>query len=79
MPQDDPKIFQLYLYFLQTHQIFKVHDPNQCLEEKTDGEFEKFVQIYVLAERLQDLMSKNELVRHAFAIKKIRLREMPKT
>ena len=66
LPEDDPEIFGMYLHYVQTNELSIVPEP---LPEQYTGMEEQgtLARMYVLAEKLQDVKSKNAIVRGMIA------------
>ncbi|KAG9197267.1 hypothetical protein G6514_001906 [Epicoccum nigrum] len=62
LPEDDPEIFGIYLHHLQTNELSVVPDPVPR-DYTGDEEKMKLVQLYVLAEKLQDVQTKKAIIK----------------
>lgn len=58
LPDDDPDVFFLYLQLLYTTKLHtRSNEPN-----KTSREYKRLVKLYVLAEKLQDVQTRNIVI-----------------
>ena len=57
LPDDDPDTFRLYLNLVYTHQLVTIGT----------GQWLKLCRLYVLAEKLQDITSKNQIIDGMYA------------
>jgi hypothetical protein len=62
LPEDDPEIFGIYLHHLQTNELSVLPDPIPS-DDTGDEEQAALINLYILAEKFQDVKSKNAIVR----------------
>jgi hypothetical protein len=59
LPEDDPQTFKTYVHLLYTGDFATESDPNLGIDESHD-KLLSLAKLYVLAEKLQDIETKNE-------------------
>ncbi|KAF2122077.1 hypothetical protein BDV96DRAFT_483324 [Lophiotrema nucula] len=66
LPEDDPKIFELYLHAIYRGELPTLEDDPE-IDSTTEHEYETLCKLFVLAEKLVDGKTKNLVIRAIFA------------
>jgi hypothetical protein len=61
LPEDDPAIFQLYVHLLYTNMLAVIPNPGLAKDDSME-EVSRLAKLYVLAEKLQDIETKDLVV-----------------